>query len=143
MMVSRMTWAAAGAALLVLAGCVSTRSNLADSADRLEHNTAALAQDTDRLPAGNDYPTGYTRDTEQLSEDARYFRHIAEDRDSTDTDVKAAFRRVSRSYLAVRDDVEHSDSREARADLKPVTDAYLDLEREVGGYPVRRASAED
>jgi hypothetical protein len=66
-----------------------------------------------------------------------------DDRDSSDTDVKAAFKRVSRGYLAVRDDLEHSDRREARDDLKPVTDAYLDLESEVGGYPVRRASAED
>lgn len=143
MMLSRMTWAAASCALFVLGGCVSTRSNLADTADRLEHNAAALAQDTDRLPAGSDYPTGYTRDTAQLAEDARYFRHTAEDRDSSDGDVKAAFRRVSRSYHVVRDDVDHSDSREARADLKPVTDAYLDLENEVGGYPVRRASAAD
>jgi outer membrane murein-binding lipoprotein Lpp len=143
MMVSRTTLAAAGCALFLLAGCVSTRSNLADSADRLEHNAAALAQDTDRLPADRDYPTGYTRDTEQLAEDARTFRHVADDRDSTDGDVKAAFRRVSRSYLVVRDDVDHSDSRAAREDLKPVTDAYLDLEREVGGYPVRRASAAD
>jgi len=113
------------------------------TADRLQHNAAALAQDTDRLPGGRDYPTGYTRDTEQLAEDARYFRHVAEDRNSSDSDVTVAFKRVSRSYMTVRDDVEHSDSREARADLKPVTDAYLDLEREVGGYPVRRASADD
>jgi hypothetical protein len=139
MMISRVTVAAATCALVALSGCVSTRSSLADTADRLEHSSAALAQDT---PRNSDYPTGYLRDTQQLAEDSRYFRHVAEDRDSSDGDVKAAFRRVSHSYLLVRDDVEHSDSREARDDLKPVTDAYLDLEREVGGYPVHRASAD-
>lgn len=143
MTVSNVTWAAAACALLALGGCVSTRSNLADSAERLEHNANALAHDTDRLPAGSDFPRGYTRDTEQLADDARRFRHVAEDRDATDGDVKVAFKRVSQSYHAVRDDVEHSDSREARSDLKPVTDAYLDLENQVGGYPVRRASAAD
>jgi len=142
MMISRVTLATAICALVALSGCVSTRSNLAGTAERLEHSSAALAQDTDRLPRNSDYPTGYTRDTEQLAEDSRHFRHVAEDRDASDGDVKAAFRRVSHSYLLVRDDVEHSESREARDDLKPVTDAYLDLEREVGGYPVHRASAD-
>lgn len=141
MMISRVTLAAATCAIVALSGCVSTRSNLASSADRLEHRSAALAQDT--LPRNSDYPTGYARDTQQLAEDSRHFRHVAEDRDSSDSDVKASFRRVSHSYLLVRDDIEHSDSREARDDLKPVTDAYLDVEREVGGYPVHRASAAD
>lgn len=143
MTVSNLTWAAAACALVALGGCVSTRSTLADSADRLEHNANVLAHDTDRLPAASDYPRGYTRDTEQLADDARNFRHVAQDRAATDGDVKVAFKRVSRSYLAVRDDVDHSDSREARSDLKPVTEAYLDLESEVGGYPARRASADD
>jgi hypothetical protein len=30
--------------------------------------------------------------------------------------------------------VDRSDSREAQLDLKPVTEAYLDVEREMGGY---------
>lgn len=143
MRISRVTLAAATCAIVALSGCVSTRSNLASSADRLEHSSAALAEDTDRLPRSSDYPTGYARDTQQLAEDSRHFRHVAEDRESSDSDVKASFRRVSHSYLLVRDDIEHSDSREARDDLKPVTDAYLDVEREVGGYPVHRASAAD
>ena len=56
--------------------------------------------------------------------------------------MKAAFERVSRSYHLVRDEVDRSDSREAQADLKPVTETYLDVERGMGGYPERRASAE-
>jgi hypothetical protein len=137
------TLTAAACALLGLGGCVSTRSNLASDADRLEHNATALAREADDLPSGADYPASYTRDARRLADDAREFRHVAESHDATDADVKAAFKQVSRSYLVVRDEVEHSDSREARSDLKPVTDAYLDVEREMGGYPVHHASAYD
>lgn len=135
--------AAAIGALLGLGGCVATRSNLTTSADRLDQNTRALAHAADDLPAGSEYPASYSRDARQLAEDAHEFRNTTEDRSSTDADVKAAFKRVSSSYLLVRDEVQHSDSREARDDLRPVTTAYLDVEREIGGYPVRRASAYD
>ena len=138
-----MAWAAAACALLGLGGCVETRSSLTGSADRLEHHATALARDANDLPAAADYPTGYARDTRQLADDAHEFRAVTRDHDAGDADVKAAFKRVSRSYLLVRDEVEHSDSREARADLKPLTDAYLDVERELGGYPTRHASAYD
>jgi hypothetical protein len=39
----------------------------------------------------------------------------------------------------VRDEVEHSDDRNVRSDFKTVTDAYLDIERDIGGYPERQA----
>jgi hypothetical protein len=63
------------------------------------------------------------------------FRSTVEDHSSTDSDVRVAFERLSRSCHAVRDEVDHSDSRTARSDLQPVTDSYLDIEREMGGYP--------
>jgi hypothetical protein len=43
----------------------------------------------------------------------------------------------------VRDEVEHSDDREVRSDFKAVTDAYLDIERELGGYPAERVGRAD
>jgi len=135
--------AAAVGALLGLGGCVATRGNLSTSADRLDQNTRALAHAAEDLPAGADYPASYPRDARQLADDAHEFRNTTEDRSATDADVQAAFKRVSRSYLLVRDEVEHSDSRVARDDLRPVTTAYLDVEREIGGYPVHHASAYD
>ena len=45
-----------------------------------------------------------------------------------------AFNRVSRSFHAVRDEVHHSDSEQARADLRPVADAYYDVEHNLGEY---------
>lgn len=45
-----------------------------------------------------------------------------------DADVQTAFDRVSRSFHAVRDEVEHSDNTQAHADLQAVTEAYVDVE---------------
>lgn len=128
-------------ALLGLAGCVETRGNMASSADRLEHSANLLARDASDERA-TDYPTTYVRDAHALADDAHEFRNIAVDRRGSNAEVKAAFERVSRDYHVVRDEVDHSDSRRARDDLKPVTDAYLDVERAMGGYPERRASVD-
>jgi hypothetical protein len=124
--------ALAACVLVGLSGCATTaRSNMSTSADRLEHNANLLADDV----RSADYPSGYVRDVRLLADDARDFRRTVEDRASSDGDVKVAFERLSRSYHAVRDEVDHSDSRTARGDLQPVTDSYLDIEREMGGYP--------
>jgi len=133
----------AACAVIGLSGCVETRNSLSSAAERLEHNANAMARDARDLPSSDDYPAGYSRDARQLADDAHEFRNTALDRGANDPDTRAAFKRVSRSYLLVRDEVQHSESREVRSDLKPVTDAYLDVEREMGGYPARRASADD
>jgi hypothetical protein len=144
MTVARMITAGmAVSALLGFAGCVDTRGSLTGSADRLEHNANMLARDAGDERTSSDYPRRFARDAHELADDAHEFRNRAEDRQATDADVKTAFERVSRSYHVVRDDVDRSDSRAARDDLKPVTDAYLDVERAMGGYPVRRASIDD
>jgi hypothetical protein len=122
-----------------LASCATTRSDLASSADQLEHSANTLARDARDEPPGRDYQTTYVRDAHALADDAREFRRTAEDRRATNSDVKAAFERVSRSYHVVRDEVEHSDDRNVRSDFKTVTDAYLDIERDIGGYPERQA----
>jgi outer membrane murein-binding lipoprotein Lpp len=121
-------------ALMALAGCASSPhgNNLARSADRLESNADALARHDhdDRGYAS----TSYSREADELAEKAHDFRRAVEDRDSNRGDLDAAFQSLSRTYHDLRDDVDHSDNREAQLDLKPVTDAYLDVEREMGGY---------
>jgi hypothetical protein len=125
--------------LLGLAACVTTpRSDLSNSADRLEHSADALAEDA----RASGYPADYVHYAHVLADDARGFRDTVEDRSASDTDITVAFDRLSRSYHAVRDEVDHSDSRTARADLRPVTDSYLDIERDMGGYPEQRASVD-
>ncbi len=135
-------------ALAGLAGCATTtaRANLSNSARNLEYNSAALVRNTDvtrskETPddsryADMRYPHEYARDARALARDAHDLR-VAVDEGASDSEVHAAFDRVSRSYHAVRDEVAHSDSREAQRDFGPVTDSYRAIEHELGIYPGR------
>lgn len=122
-------------AMLALFGCATGRSSLTNSAASLDRNADTLARRVSDEPA-SDTTSGYVRDVRALADDAHAFRRASEDRGS-DSDVRAAFDRVSRDYHAVRDDVDRSDSRMARDDLQPVTQSYLDVERDMGRYSGR------
>ncbi len=134
------------AALAGLAGCATTtaRTKLADAASDLETHANLLVRDSsdeiNREGAGDyarlDYPREYGRDAQALARDAHDLRAAVED-NASDSDVRAAFDRVARSYHAVRDEVDHSESIQARRDLDPVTDSYRAVEREVSVYPGR------
>jgi len=138
MVVARsITLVIASSVLLGLGGCVMTRGGLTSSADRLEHSAHVFAQNA------RDEPPGYSRGARELADRAYEFRRTVEERRAGGAEVKESFERLSRSYHALRDEVERSDSREARIDLKPVTESYLDVEREMGGYPERQARADD
>src|SRR5262245_52336943 len=118
-------------AFATLTGCATTsHGNLVRSADRLEHNADTLARD-DRTAH---YGESYAREARQLADQAHDFRRTIQDERADRRDVDAAFADVSRSYHALRDDVDRSSDRDAQLDLRPVTDAYLDMEREMGGY---------
>jgi chromosome segregation ATPase len=129
--------------IVTLAGCVTTHGNLTSSADRLERNAAELARDTRDEPSGSDYSTRYSRDARELADRAHEFRRTVDDSRADSRDVRDAFEQVSRSYHALREDVDHSESHHAQADLRPVTEAYLDVEREMGGYPDDHRYARD
>jgi hypothetical protein len=134
----------AACALAGLASCATPRGNLASEADQLEHNANALARDARDYPADRadrDYRPTYVSDVHALADDAHDFRRTAEDHRASDADIKASFERVSHSYHAVRDEVARSDNPEVRDDFKAVTNAYLNIERDMGGYPARSASA--
>ena len=113
--------------LLSLGGCATTGGNLTSSATRLERSAYAL-QDEAR---DDDKRSGFQRDARELAEEARDFRRTVEDRRSSHDDVNDAFGDVSRRYHAMRDEVERSRSREAEGEFRPVTEAYLDVEREM------------
>src|SRR5262249_2161896 len=109
------------AVMAAFAGCATTHGNLASSADRLERNSMALVRDS-RM---NEYSgSGYEHDARALADQAHDFRRVLSDSRADDRDVQAAFEDVSRSYHALRDEVDRSDSTRARADFKPVTEAY-------------------
>jgi hypothetical protein len=130
--------AVASATLAGLAGCVSTRTGeLASSTHRLEYNSHVLAEDANTTPLGDSYPN-YARDASALADDARDLRHAAEAGDTAD--VQASFERVSRAYHAVRDEVDHSGSLQARNELIPVSEAYGEVENDLR-YPPPQARA--
>jgi hypothetical protein len=114
--------------MLTLSGCVTARSSLTSSAERLDRSADTLARTVSDEPA-SETSSGYSRAVQELADDAHMFRRASADRSASDRDVRAAFERVSHSYHVVRDEVERSDSRIAREDLGPVTHAYLDVER--------------
>jgi hypothetical protein len=126
--------------LAALAGCATTHGNLASSADRLERNADALTSDS--RYTRDDYGNGYSREARALAERTRDFREALADRNADERDVKAAFERVSQSYHRLRDDVDRTDSHAAQVDLRPITEAYLDVEREMGGYDRHRYARE-
>ena len=133
----------ASLALAGLAAC-ATRGNLTNAAENLEYNANALVRDAGDEIANNsgyegartEYAADYARDARALANSAHELRLAVEDR-ATDSEVRAAFDRVRRSYHAVRDEVAHSDSRVARRDFGPVTDSYRAVEHELGLYPER------
>jgi len=130
-------------ALAGLAGCVTnTRANLSNAAQNLEYNASALVHDTGDDVARGDQRTDetadyshfrheYARDAAALARGAHELR-VALDEGASDSEVHAAFDRVSRSYHAVRDEVTHSDSLQARRDFGPVTDSYRAIAHELG-----------
>jgi hypothetical protein len=123
-------------ALVLLGGCATT-SSLTSSADRLERNAEALAQNS-RGESGS-----YSRDARELADQAHDFRLTVNDRRADSGDVKEAFEALSHDYHALRDEVDRSNSRQATLDLKPVTEAYLDIERGIGGYQSNDRYARD
>jgi len=129
---------------VALCGCATPRSGLTSSADRLERNADLLADHVRDEPVAADYaPAGYAHDARALAEQAHEFRRVAQDSRADDRDVKISFEQLSRRYHDLRDDVDRSESHQAQADLRPVTNAYLDVEREMGGYPGHRYAERD
>lgn len=111
--------------LMAVGGCVTTGGNLSDSATRLERTAYALQDEAQGSRQG------FRNDARELAEETREFRRTVEDRDASKEDVRDAFSDMSRHYHAVRDEVERSRSREAESEFRPVTEAYLDVEREM------------
>jgi hypothetical protein len=125
------TWLAAPALAMALIGCATTGGSLASSAERLERTSSAFQRNVDAS-------RGSDRDARGLAAEARDFRETLSDRRADDRDVQEAFRDLSRSYHAARDDVERGRSREAEREFAAVTEAYLDVERAMNASHTRR-----
>lgn len=144
MTVGKARWLTASLMAVALGGCATTRHGGLDySADRLDSNAQVFAQNAAEAPRGYDENTSYTEDARDFADRAHEFHRTVEDPGADKADVRASFADLSRSYHALRDDVQHSDSDYARRDLAPVTQAYLDVEDDMGGAePSRYSDAE-
>ena len=124
----------------------ANRDTVANTADRLEQDSDLLARDAAAPTERSDYATGFARgfarDTHQLANDAHALRRTVEERDSSDADVQTAFDRVSRSFHAVRDEVNHADMEGAQRDFRPLANDYRDLRGELGESSDREARAD-
>ena len=129
----RAGWLTASLMAAALAGCATTHGGLNSSADRLDRNAQAFAQASQEAPRGYAENTGYTADARDFADRAQEFRRTVEDEGADSRDVRSSFEDLSRSYHALRDEVERSGDRDARHDLQPVTQAYLDVEDNMGG----------
>ncbi|MGH8177664.1 MAG: hypothetical protein ACREV5_15515 [Steroidobacter sp.] len=129
-------WIVPAIAALAASGCVMTSGNLSSSAERLERSAYDLTEESRDDRAGADY----SRDAQEFAEEARDFRRVVEDRDSDGDEVQNAFRDLSERYHALRDEVDDANSSDAEIEFKDVTEAYLDIEREMGRDGDRYAS---
>jgi len=133
MTAGRAGWLTAALMAMALGGCATTHGGLHSSADRLDRNAQAFAEDSQEAPRGYAENTGYTEDARDFADRAHEFRRTIDEEGTDNRDVQASFDELSRSYHALRDDVERSGDRDARRDLAPVTQAYLDVEDNMGG----------
>ncbi|MGH8201868.1 MAG: hypothetical protein ACREVO_16145 [Steroidobacteraceae bacterium] len=144
MTVGRAGWLTAAFIAVSLAGCATTpHGGLDHSANRLDDNAQAFAENAQEAPRGYDENADYTGEARDFADRAHEFRRTVEDPGADKRDVRESFDELSRSYHTLRDDVQHSDSDVARHDLQPVTTAYLDVEDDMGGAGPSRYSEAD
>ena len=118
----------ASALLVTLAGCATTpRNPLVDSADTLAHSAHALADHSDAISPTLEW------DAHQLAESTFQFRTAVPVNGTDDASAKAAFGAVARNYQKVNEDVNQVNTANARAALRPVTEAYQAVARQMGG----------
>jgi hypothetical protein len=123
--------------LLALAACASTPSGtsnnnasapqLASSSDILEKNARVLADRSDAVTPS------FQADAHELQRNAFEFHAAAASGRVSDQELRADFDQVTRSYLALRDDVAHLGTVEVQADFELVQNAYRDVASQMGG----------
>jgi hypothetical protein len=120
-------------AVVLVAGCETTRTRTARAADKLELRIDAFA-------AGACYRSSAACSSHQELAAARWFAdQVQEFRETCenggDQEVVFAFQRLWRSYHALRDEVYRLRDRQLQVDFKPVTHAFVDVQRDVkNGY---------
>jgi hypothetical protein len=115
-----------GGAFALLAGCATTHIRTASGAERLERSAEAFVARACHDPNAGCATTRYLPAARAFADRAQGFGRTVHG--AGDQDVVLAYKRLWRSYHTLRDEVDRSRDRQARADLKPVTRAFVDVE---------------
>jgi hypothetical protein len=120
-------------AVVLVAGCETTHTRTARAADRLEQRIEAFAT------GACDQSSATCSSRQQLvaahlfADQVQEFRETCEN--GGDQEVVFAFQRLWRGYHALRDEVYRLRDHQLQVDFKPVTHAFVDVQRDVkNGY---------
>ena len=114
---------ALGALVALLAGCTTTHARASRAADGLEHSVEVFT-------ARACYePNPACLAARGLAEQTHEFRQTLDT--AGDAEVVSAFKRVWRGYQALRGEIDRSGDRQFRPDLKPITQAFIEVQRNV------------
>ena len=120
-------------AVVLAAGCETTHTRTVGAADELEQRIDAFAAgacDQSSAACSNRQQLDSAR---WFADEVREFRETCEN--GGDQEVVFAFQRLWRSYHALRDEVHRLRDRQLQVDFKPVTQAFVDVQRDVkNGY---------
>ena len=120
-------------AAVLAAGCEATHTRTIGAADELEQRIDAFAagvcdQSTAACSGRQEFDSA-----RWFADQVREFRETCEN--GGDQEVVFAFQRLWRSYHALRDEVHRLRDRQLLVDFKPVTQAFVDVQRDVkNGY---------
>jgi hypothetical protein len=116
----------ASALVAVLSGCATTGGSLADASYRLNRSADAFYDETRH----DDRSSDVQRQARQLADAANDFRHDVREHRSRD-ELRERFDKVAKEYHDLRDEVGDHESSTDRTAFNDVTQAYLDLERQL------------
>ncbi len=114
---------ALSALVALLAGCTTTHARASRAADGLEHSVEVFTARACYEPN----PACFA--ARGFAEQTHEFRQTLDT--VGDAEVVSAFKRVWRGYQALRGEIYRSDDRQFRPDLKPITQAFIDVQRNV------------
>jgi len=118
-----------GLAVILLAACTTTPTGSAAAADELERSAALFADRTCYEP-NNACSTGQCLPAAcGFAVRAREFRQVLDS--AGPQEVLVAFKRLWRGYHALRGEVYLSGDQQLRINLKPITQAFVDVQRHV------------
>jgi hypothetical protein len=124
---------AMGMAVVLLAGCATPRTRTEKAAQKLERSADGFIAATCYEPNAACSTNPYLPAAREFADQAQRFGQTVQG--AGDPEVVLAYKRLWRSYHTLRNEVDRSRDRQARAELEPVTRTFIDVRGHVkNGY---------